>query len=290
MRASPAASKRRRVPSRFRRAEGRGVVALAAAVGAGLVGEGGVDEGVGLRAARGGVAEGPRDVAGAAEGGDAVAGGEQRREEEAADGAGGAGEQDVHQGSGRIGERCVVVEGVPEGDQRGEAVGLGVGGLPGLLVLVVDDAGEVPVPELGEVEPDVLQQVVVDGQALPVGEEGFEEGLVGALPEGAGGVEAGEHGGEGRGGRAGGEDAGVEAAEVGEGLVDVGGGGELGVVEEAVDGFEDDGVGVEEDDALVGELPEAELGEVVERGVEGGLLALGEGGAGVLLAAASGRR
>ena len=224
----------------------------------------------------------------AAESGDAVAGGGEGGEEEAADGAGGAGEEDVHQGSGRRRQGGVVVEGAPEGDERGEAVALGVRGVPGLFVLEVDDAGEVPVPEVGEVEPDVLQQVVVDGQALPVGEEGFEEGLVGALPEGAGGVEAGEHGGEGGGRGAGGEDAGVEAAEVGEGLVDVGGGGEFRVVEEAVDRFQDDGVGVEEDDALVGELPEAELDEVVERGVEGGLLALGEGGAGVLLAAGVG--
>ena len=53
-------------------------------------------------------------------------------------------------------------------------------------------------------------------------------------------------------------------------------------------GLQDEGVGVEEDDALVGELPEAELDEVVERGVEGGLLALGEGGAGVLRAAGVG--
>ena len=164
----------------------------------------------------------------------------------------------------------------------------GLAGIPGLLVLEVQDADQPPVPELGEVEPDVLQQVVVDRQALPVGEEGLEEGLVGALPEGAGGVEAGEHGGEGRRGGPGGEDAGVEAAEVGEALVDVRGGGELGVVEQAVDGLQDEGVGVEEDHALVGELPEPELDEVVERGVEGRLLALGEGGAGVLGAARMG--
>ena len=173
-------------------------------------------------------------------------------------------------------------------DQRREAVGLGVGRVPGLLVLEVQDADQAPVPELGQVEPDVLQQVVVDRQALPVGEEGLQEGLVGALPEGAGGVEAGEHRGEGRGRRAGGEDAGVEAAEVGEALVDVRGGGELGVVEQAVDGAQHQRVGVEEDDALVGELPEAELDEIVERGVEGGLLALGEGRAGVLRAAGVG--
>ena len=49
MRASPAASNRRRVPSRFRRRKPRGVVALAAAVGAGDVGEREVDEGVGWR-------------------------------------------------------------------------------------------------------------------------------------------------------------------------------------------------------------------------------------------------
>ena len=230
-------------------------------------------------------------VAGAAaEGGDAVAGGGERGDDEAADGAGGAGEEDVHQGSGQVGERGAVVEGAPEVDQRGEAVGLGVGRVPGLLVLEVQDADQAPVPEVGQVEPDVLQQVVVDRQALPVGEEGFEEGLVGALPEGAGGVEAGEHRGEGRRGRAGGEDAGVEAAEVGEALVDVRGGGELGVVEQPVDGLQDEGVGVEEDDALVGELPEAELDEVVERGVEGGLLALGEGGAAVAARGGSGRR
>ena len=55
-------------------------------------------------------------------------------------------------------------------------------------------------------------------------------------------------------------------------------------------GLQHQSVGVEEDDALVGELPEPELGEIVERGVEGGLLALGEGRARVLLAAANGRR
>ena len=71
-------------------------------------------------------------------------------------------------------------------------------------------------------------------------------------------------------------------------LIDVRGGGELRVVEEAVDRFQNHRVGVEEDDALVGELPEAKLGEIVERGVEGGLFALGEGGAGVLLAAGVG--
>ncbi len=117
---------------------------------------------------------------------------------------------------------------------------------------------------------------------MPIGEEGLQEGLVGARPEGAGGVEAGEHRGEGGGVRAGGEDAGVEAAEVGEALVDVGGGGEFRVVEEPVDRPQDQRVGVEKDDALVGELPEAELDEIVERGVESRLVTLGEGGAGVL--------
>ena len=67
----------------------------AGAVGAGDVGEGEVDEGVGWWQRRGRV-EGPADVARAAEGGDAVAGGQEGRVEEAADGAGGAGEQDVH--------------------------------------------------------------------------------------------------------------------------------------------------------------------------------------------------
>jgi len=152
----------------------------------------------------------------------------------------------------------------------------------------VQDADQPPVPELGEVEPDVLEQVVVDRQALPVGEEVLQEGLVGALPEGAGGVEAGEHRREGRRVGTRGEDAGIEAAEVGDALVDVRGGGKLGVVEQAVDVAQHEGVGVEEDDALVGELPEAELDEVVEGRVEGGLLALGEGRARVLLSAGVG--
>ena len=60
-------------------AEAGGVVALAAAVGAGDVGEREVDEGVGRRQARRRVGEGPADVAGAAEGGDAVAGGARGR-------------------------------------------------------------------------------------------------------------------------------------------------------------------------------------------------------------------
>ena len=139
----------------------------------------------------------------AAEAGDAVAGGVEGGGDEAADGAAGAGEKDVHQPGGgqrgEIGERGAVVDGAPEGDQRGELGGLGIGGVPGLFVLEVQDADLAPVPELGQGEPDVLQQVVGDRQAVPVGEEGLQEGLVGARPEGAGGVEAGEHGGEGGG-------------------------------------------------------------------------------------------
>ena len=92
------------------------------------------------------------------------------------------------------------------------------------------------------------------------------------------------------GSRAGGEDAGVEAVEVGEALVDVGGGGEFRVVEEAVDAAQDQRVGVEEDDALVGELPEAELDEIVERSVEGGFLALREGARRVLRLRGNARR
>ena len=68
-------------------------------------------------------------------------------------------------------------------DQGREAAGPGVGGVPGLLVLEVQDADLAPVPELGKVEPDVLQQVVVDRQAVPVGEERLQECLVGAPPE-----------------------------------------------------------------------------------------------------------
>ena len=60
-----------------------------------------------------------------------------------------------------------------------------------------------------------------------------------APPEDAGPVEMGEHPMEGPGVRAGGEDAGIQPAEVGERLVDVGGRGELGVVEEAVDILQD---------------------------------------------------
>ena len=82
---------------------------------------------------------------------------------------------------------------------------------------------------------------------------------------------------EGPGVRAGGEDAGIQPAEVGERLVDVGGRGELGVVEEAVDILQDKRVSVEEDRAGVVQLPEAKFREVVERCVEEGLLPLREG-------------
>ena len=178
MRASPAASKSAQGAVEVQAAEAGGVVALAAAVGAGRVGEGGVDEGVGRRQARRGVGEVPGVVAGAAaEGGDAVAGGGEGGDDEAADGAGGAGDEDVHQRAGQGGEvggdALAVVEGAPEVDQRARGGRLGVRRVPGLLVLEVQDADQRPVPELGQVEPDVLQQVVVDRQALPVGEEGL---------------------------------------------------------------------------------------------------------------------
>ena len=133
-------------------AEAGGVVALAAAEGAGGVVEGGVDEGVGRRA---GAARGRRGPRGGRRGGGrgvvtrwpaaASAGGD-----EAADGAAGAGEQDVHQRAGgrlpRSGSGGAVVEGPPERDQRREAVALGVGRVPGLLVLEVEDADRASSP------------------------------------------------------------------------------------------------------------------------------------------------
>ena len=142
----------------------------------------------------------------------------------------------------------------------------------------MQDADRRPVPEVRQVEPDILQHVHGHRQAVPVREEGLQEGLVGAAPEGARRVEAGEHRGEGRLRRAGDEDAGVQAAEVGEALVDVGGGGELRVVEEPVDVPQHERVGIDEDAGfVVGQLPEPQLAEIVERGVEAGLAALGEG-------------
>ena len=105
----------------------------------------------------------------------------------------------------------------------------------------------------------------------------------------AGGSRRREHPREGGGDRPGGEDPGVEPAEVGEAFVDVRRRGELGVVEQPVDVPQHDGVGVEEHHPLVGELPQPELDEIVERRVEGRLLAFGEWGARVLLAARMGR-
>ena len=206
MRASPAASKSAQGAVEVQAAEAVGVVALAAAVGAGGVGERGVDQGVGRRAGAGGVGEGPGDVAGRGRGvvtrwpAAASAG-----DDEAADGAGGAGER----GRASAGRAAAARSAASSWKARQRAISgarrsaLGLAGSQGFSYWKCRTRIEPPVPELGQVEPDVLQQVVVDRQALPVGEEGFEEGLVGALPERAGRVEAGEHRGEGRGGRAG---------------------------------------------------------------------------------------
>ena len=66
--------------------------------------------------------------------------------------------------------------------------------------------------------------------------------------------------------------------EVGELLVDIGRAGEFREAEQHVDRLHHDGVGVEEDDFLVfGELPQLELAEIVDRVVEGRLVALVEG-------------
>ena len=78
--------------------------------------------------------------------------------------------------------------------------------------------------------------------------------------------------------RLGDEDAGVQPVEVGERLVDVGRAGEFREAEQHVDRLHHERVGVEEDDLLVvGELPQLELAEIVDRVVEGRLVALVEG-------------
>ena len=77
----------------------------------------------------------------------------------------------------------------PGGNHRREQGALGVAHLPRFLVLIVDDVNALPVPQLGQVEPDVLQRIEDVGQPVPIGESAFEEGLVSARPEEAGLIE-----------------------------------------------------------------------------------------------------
>ena len=141
----------------------------------------------------------------------------------------------------------------------------------------MQDLHVLPAPQPRHGEPDVLQHVHEHRQAVPVWKVVFQEGLVRPPPEDARHVQLGQHVLEGRriGPRR--EDARVHAVEVRKAFIDIRRGAELRIVEQLVHVLQDQRVGVDEDHALIIQLPQPQLGEVVEWGVKRRLPALGEG-------------
>ena len=169
------------------------------------------------------------------------------------------------------------MESLPKLDQGSQPVRLRMVRFPRLLILIVKDGDRLPVPQFRQVEPDILQHVVEHGQAVPVGKERLQERLVRPLPESAGLIEHGKHRIERRRRRSRGEYARVQPPKVHKRLIDVRCSREFGILEQAVDVPQDQGVGVDEDAFLIfGELPEPEFGEIVERRMECRFPAFGE--------------